>query len=205
MKLYCEQGNVSSALRLFKRMRDEPFVRLEPENYILLISTFAEHGYFNANSEPMEGAKEVGYKHECGPNFFDELITQMSEDVLEISGASARRLYNALADGMQHQKFTNQIKSIHSLAGVVQENDKAGPNDLIASRVAVGKSTGQCPRSGIKLRLITLERKQRQQLHHSLLELSTNRFEEFNSTRRKSDRSDDYAAEKLNQFSAWLE
>ncbi len=46
LKLYCEQRNFNSALKLFKRMRDEPSVRLEPENYVLLISALAENGYF---------------------------------------------------------------------------------------------------------------------------------------------------------------
>lgn len=46
LKLYCEQGNVSSALQLFKRMRDEPSVRIEPENYILILSTLMENGCF---------------------------------------------------------------------------------------------------------------------------------------------------------------
>lgn len=47
LKLYCEQGNTSSALKLFKRMRDEPSVRLEPENYILLLSSLVmENGCF---------------------------------------------------------------------------------------------------------------------------------------------------------------
>ena len=186
-------------------MRDEPFVRLEAENYVLLISTLAEHGYFNIDSAIVEEASKLGYTHECGPRLFDELISQMSEDVLEISGASARRLYNALADGMKHEYFTNNIEPIHSLAGVAREDDEAGPNDLVASRVTIGKSTGQCPRSRVKLRLITLEKEQRQQLHKSLLELSKNRFEEFNSPRNKFNRSDDYAAQKLNEYSAWLE
>ncbi len=193
------------------RMRDEPNVRLEPENYVLLISTFAEHGYFNSDSKPMEGAKDEGFTHDCGPKFFNELITHMSEDVLEISSASARRLYNALAIGMRHKKFTNQIKSIHSLAGVAEENDEAEPNDLVASRVTVEKSTGKCPRSGVTLRLITLEKTQRQQLHQGLLELSKDRFEEFNKDmggarmRKNPENNNDWAAEKLNQFSKWLE
>ena len=46
LKLYCDKGNVSAALKLFKRMRDEPSVRLGAENYILLISSLMENGCF---------------------------------------------------------------------------------------------------------------------------------------------------------------
>eukprot|EP00553_Chaetoceros_curvisetus_P010419 CAMPEP_0204633726 /NCGR_PEP_ID=MMETSP0717-20131115/27825_1 /ASSEMBLY_ACC=CAM_ASM_000666 /TAXON_ID=230516 /ORGANISM="Chaetoceros curvisetus" /LENGTH=91 /DNA_ID=CAMNT_0051651977 /DNA_START=153 /DNA_END=424 /DNA_ORIENTATION=- len=91
MKLYCEQGNVSSALKLFKRMREATNVLLEPENYVLLVSVLAENGYFRSNSDPVAGAKEIGYNSDCGPEFFDELLQEMSEDILEISSASARR------------------------------------------------------------------------------------------------------------------
>ena len=46
LKLYCEKGDVSSALSLFKIMRNTPTVLLEPENYVLLIATLAENGIF---------------------------------------------------------------------------------------------------------------------------------------------------------------
>ena len=46
LRLYCEQGEISSALKLFKRMRDTPTVLLEPENYVLVLSAIAENGYF---------------------------------------------------------------------------------------------------------------------------------------------------------------
>ena len=99
-------------------MRDEPSVRLEPENYVLLISTLAENGYFKSTSTPVEGARDIGYTHESGAGLFDEMVSEMSEDVLEISAASARRLYNSLAEGLKDELFTNKVEPIHSLAGV---------------------------------------------------------------------------------------
>jgi len=199
---------VSSALRLFKRMRDEPSVRLEPENYVLLISTLAENGYFKPTSLPVKGAVDIGYTHENGAGLFDEIVAEMSEDVLEISAASARRMHNALAQGLKDELFTNKVEPIHSLAGVPMRNDLAGENDFIASRVSVGKATGTCPRSGVTLRLIKLEGDQQKQLHKSLLELSRNRFEEFVGKQRMGRHgyaNEDYAADKLNEFSAWLD
>ena len=46
LKLYCEQGDISSALKLFRRMLDEPNVILEPDNYVLILSSLAERGFF---------------------------------------------------------------------------------------------------------------------------------------------------------------
>jgi len=189
-------------------MRDEPSVRLEPENYVLLISTLAENGYFKSTSIPVDGARDIGYTHDSGAGLFDEMVSEMSEDVLEISAASARRLYNCLAEGLKDEMFTNMVEPIHSLAGVAMRNDKAAENDLIASRVTVGKSTGTCPRSGVTLRLIKLEREEQKQLHNSLLDLSKNRFEEFTGKLGRKGHQNtnyDYAAKMLNQFSDFLE
>lgn len=205
LKLYCEQGNVPAALRLFKCMRNEPTVRLEPENYVLMISTVAENGYFKSTSKPLEGAQNIGYRYAKGADLFDELVTEMSEDVLEISAASARRLHNALVEGLEGECFADIAEPIHSLGGVVTRNEKAGDNDLVTSRVLIEKSTGNCPRTGVTLQLIKLEKAQQNQLHESLLELSKTRFEEFTGkTETRSQRNDDYAAEKLNEFALWL-
>mmetsp|Transcript_57757 Transcript_57757/g.172392 ORF Transcript_57757/g.172392 Transcript_57757/m.172392 type:complete len:576 (-) Transcript_57757:1283-3010(-) len=46
LKYYCEQGEVACALSLFGRMREISTVYLEPETYILMISTIAENGLF---------------------------------------------------------------------------------------------------------------------------------------------------------------
>jgi len=199
LKLYCEQGDVSSALKLFKMMRNEPKVRLEPENYVLLIATLAENGCFRSNAVDIEGAKELGYNHSSGPLLFDELMMEMSEDVLEITSASARRLYNAFATGFQEH---SNLQPIHSLGGLATENIEARPDELIASRVTVGETTATCPRSGVKLNLIKLEDHQRTQLQNSLLQLSTNSFEEFAQNNRIDT---DYAAQQLNKFADWLD
>jgi hypothetical protein len=186
-------------------MRNEPTVRLEPENYVLMISTVAENGYFKSNSKPLEGAHKLGYRHAKGAELFDELVTEMSEDVLEISAASARRLHNALVEGLEGEYFSDVAEPIHSLGGVVVRNEKAGDNDLVTSRVLIEKSTGYCPRTGVTLKLIKLEKDQQDQLHESLLELSKTRFEEFTGKNEiRLQANDEYAAEKLNEFAVWL-
>ena len=160
------------------------------------------------NAKKVECAGLLGYNHNSGPELFDELLSEMSDDILEISSASARRLYNAIAEGFQSEgasenEQNNKLKPIHSLGGLVTDNDKARPNELIASRVAVDATNGICPRSGVKLQLINLEPAHRRQLHKSLLELSNSRFEEFSNF--TVGETDDYASKNLNSFAQWLE
>ena len=187
-------------------MREEPCVILEPENYILLVSTLAENGCFSHDSTPIECAKDIGYENECGPNLFNELLNEMSEDVLEISSASARRLHNALVVGFESEKAMKLPKPIHSLAGVVLNNELAEDDELVASRVSIASKTGLCPRSGIRLRLIKLDKSHRSQLHSQLMNLSGERYQEF-TQKKKFIRAEDknYAANRLNDFSNWLE
>lgn len=207
LRLYCDQGNITCALKLFRRMRDSQLVFLEPENYVLLLSTLAENGCFKTNATPIDGIDGLGYKNNRGPELFDELAGEMAEDVLEISAASARRLYNALATGLEGENFTNEVKPINTLAGVSTNNEEAAESDLILSRVSVDKKTALCPRSGVKLRLIKLERDQQHQLHKGLMDLSENQYEEFarNHGRKITAQDKSYAANMLCEFSSWLE
>ncbi len=155
------------------------------------------------DAKGIEGVCELGYKYDAGPGLFDELMNEMAEDVLEISSASARRLYNAIAIGFRGVEKVD-LKPIDTLGGLVINNSKAKSDDLIASRVSIDETTGMCPRVGVKLQLIKLQRDERQQLHQSLLQLSATRFEEFNA-KFSYDGSMDYAQKKLNEFADWLE
>lgn len=154
------------------------------------------------DAQDVDGICDLGYIHASGPELFDELLNEMAEDVLEITSASARRLYNAIATGFEGVEGV-ELKPIDSLGGLVTNNVKAEKNELIASRVTIGETTGICPRSGAKLQLIKLQRDERQQLHQSLLQLATSRFEEFSGDDRDGD-SMDYAERSLNSFADWL-
>jgi pentatricopeptide repeat protein len=46
LNLYCKQGDMASALRLYRQMRELPRVHFEPDTYALLIGALAEHGCF---------------------------------------------------------------------------------------------------------------------------------------------------------------
>lgn len=46
LKQYCDTGDASAALSLFKRMQSTKGVILEPETYVLLLASIAENEYF---------------------------------------------------------------------------------------------------------------------------------------------------------------
>eukprot|EP00571_Detonula_confervacea_P017315 CAMPEP_0172298480 /NCGR_PEP_ID=MMETSP1058-20130122/1116_1 /TAXON_ID=83371 /ORGANISM="Detonula confervacea, Strain CCMP 353" /LENGTH=981 /DNA_ID=CAMNT_0013007755 /DNA_START=554 /DNA_END=3496 /DNA_ORIENTATION=- len=209
LKQYCEEGEISSALSLFKRMQSTQGVILEPETYVMLIASIAENKWFCENSPPIEGAIDLGYNHSHGPGLFDELATEMASDALEITSASARRLYNSLAIGFQSESnFDNEntivstLKEVHPLVSMPLTNQPTKSDEVVASKVSLNRSTGICPVTNAQQRLIILEPDQRQQLHDDLLSLSTEQFAKFAG--RKSSDSPDRAREQLQFFSDWL-
>lgn len=201
LNLYCEKGDISSGLKLFKRMRNAASVILEAENYVLLISAMAENGYFRKNSNPIDGAIDLGYSVSCGPKLFDEIVQEMAEDVLEVSSASARRLYNALAIGFKDEHMARNLKEMHSLAGMAHLNKSASANELVASRVTVDEKTAICPRTGATLRLIMLEQDEKSKLKLSLQELASIELVKFSKGKADSKR----AVEELDHFADWLD
>lgn len=208
LKKYCEIGQLGSALSLFKRMQTTPGVILEPETYILLLASMAEHRYFCHDSQPIEEAQDLGYTHTHGPGLFDELATEMAADVLEISSASARRMYNSLAVGFQNghlddNSVVSTLKEAHPLLSMSPTRQAAGSNELVVSRISLDRSTGICPVTNAQQRLIVLEPNQRTQLHDDLLNLSTEQFAKFAG--RKVYDSPTRAREQLQLFSDWLD
>jgi len=213
LKQYCDMGEISAALSLFKRMQSTPGVILEPETYVLLLASMTENKYFCDNSPPIEGAQDLGYRHSHGPALFDELASEMAADALEISSSSAVRLYNALAIGFNNQSESNSdsddttavstLKEVHPLMSMPLTRQHANSNELVASRVSLDRSTGTCPVTDAQQRLIVLEPDQRKQLHSDLLDLSTEQFVKFAG--KKAGDHDNRAREQLQVFSDWLD
>lgn len=178
---------------------------LESETYIQLLSSMAERGYFSFDSEPIEGATELGYSVPCGPKLFDELACEMAQDVLEITSASARRLYGAFESALREQDSESKFVEMHPLAPLPIANEPATGDELIVSRVAVADETGVCPRSGAKLRLIQLDRAEREQTRQSLLKLAETAYLEWSEKFEHKWRGDESALEALEHFADWLE
>ncbi len=158
---------------------------------------------FNSNdSVPIEGAEELGYSS-CGPKLFDELVQGMAEDVLEITSASARRLYSAFENALREQNTGKEVPDMHPLAPLPIENDHAADNELIVSRTLVANDTGVCPRSRAKLRLINLEPEERTETFRTLLKLAETAYREWNEKWGRE--TNDRALVALGEFATWLE
>ena len=134
----------------------------------------------------------------------------MASETLEISSASARRLYNSLAIGFQSKdksenngSVVSSLKASHPLMSMALAKEPAKSNELVACRVSLDRCTGICPVTNVQQRLIVLEPDQRKQLHADLLNLSTEQFSKFAG--KKSNDSPGRAREQLQVFSDWLD
>lgn len=203
LKSYCDQHLCDAALSLFTRMRNSPQTYLEPENYVLIISTLASNGYFRNDSKHLINAKSMGYSSDRGFQLFNEMVTQMAADVLEISSTSARRLHNAFVSSSSDLMLTG-AKELPSLASMPPCDRKAEDKELIVSRTLLNSTSARCPVSDASLRLIKLDKEQRKRLHDELIELSIDQYMEFNKRRNATEEGSQIAAVELNKFAEWL-
>ena len=162
------------------------------------------------DSPPIEGAQSLGYNNANGPELFDELASEMAAEALEITSASARRLYNALAIGFKSENDTNEansivsnLKEVHPLASMPLTRQAAERNELVASRVLLDRSTGICPVTEAHQRLILLESDQRKQLHDDLLVLAKEQYANFLG--KKKEDAAEKATQELKKFADWLD
>lgn len=202
LRLYLELGDISSALRLYTKMRSMSTVHLDVEAYMHVIAGIAEGGCFAASAEPIEGAKELGYRNPAGPGLFNELCSEMAAEVTEVPESSGKKLYNGLARGSPK----SNLKETSPLAPLRVTDDRAPPNELLACRVHIDPATGVCPRTGVTLRLIQLEDSQKEKLLYGLMSLATSQQSKF-LEKKKSQRNRQLppAHQNLMRFYQWLD
>ena len=198
LKIFLDNNEMTNALSLFRRMQGTHTCKIEPETYVQVIAALAEHGHFKPNAKPIDGIDKIGYSPSAGPLLLDQVISDMAEDVLEITSASARRLYSAFE--LSSRGTPQQLHTLHPLAPVQLSLDAAGPEEIVASRVTVNQSTGQCPCTKATLRLINLDSEQRARLREGLINIAKAEFKSFNQS------SDgDKAGLALESFADWLD
>jgi len=208
LKLYCQRGEIDAALRLYHRMRTTSRVKMDAATYADFIAAVAEQGYFRSDSECILGAEDLGYERSCGPELLDALITEMAEDVMDISEESARVLRNGLAAGFRESGLTT-LSDSEGMKPTATPSDNGA---LVADRVSIDKDTAKCPATGTTLRLIVLEQSQRVHVHDTLLEMAREKSKEYTSKLAAKGRATKDAAEKaeqatqiLTEFSQWLD
>jgi len=201
LRLYLEHGDVFSALSLYKRMRQHASVQLDLETYTTLLAGLASRGCFQPGAAAVDVHKSVTTS--SGPDLFDELAAEMAQDVIEISMASAKRLYNGFAKGFPGSNLENTT----SFSPLRLSDKPALKNEVLVNRVSIDPVTCECPCSGVKLRLISLDEEQRQQLKSSLLSLARDRqraFKQKLGDRLQKSRTTK-ADESLLKFCHWLD
>jgi pentatricopeptide repeat protein len=204
LTLYCNNGDMSSALRMYRRMQETSEVIFEPDTYALLLGSLAENGYFRRNAEPIQGFLS-------GPELFDELAAEMADDILELNNASARVIYNGFARGFAASDEIG-LEPISDDAELQVTNKLAKTGELVVSRVEICKETAICPRTGAKLRLFKLTESQRKQVHETLLAMAATQYDDFRDKlearfggKMEDLEGSDFAIRELSKFSAWLE
>ena len=148
----------------------------------------------------MKGIEGLPYSTHCGPKLLDILASELAENFIEITSASAKRLYNAFQQGFRGDDVGKNLRQLHLLESLRIDDELAEPDELIVSRVRIDESTGKCPRSGSQLRLINLDAAQKKRFQESLLYLVLSSYKERN---RKATRTD--VAENLTKFGKWLQ
>ena len=193
-RCYLDNKEISAALKLYVKMKSGESVHLKPETYIQLMSAIAENGFFRPDSPPIDGALALGYEQPSGPRLFDRLAEELANDAVEISASAAKRLYNGLLNGFSG----HNLKPLHLLQSLDVCNDPADPLELVASRVALDETTGQCPRTGVHLRLINLDVAQKKRLRDGLQFLAKSSYEE------RTGKDGSPAETHLKEFGIWL-
>ena len=117
---------------------------MDGATYADFIASVAQNGYFASDSNCILGAEELGYSESCGQALLNALLTEMSEDVLDISEESARVLHAGFASGFKGSRLvTDSVEGDIGVLSTLCDNDM-----LVANRVAVDKDTAKCPATG---------------------------------------------------------
>lgn len=198
LRLYLDLGDIPSALSLYRRMiQDMPMVHLDVDTHVVMLAALAEQGWFHLSGKDRE-------QQQRGPELFHQLMEQIAEDLIEVPMSSAQRLYNAFLEGCPDSA------AAQSDFGTVVSGEDALCDDygLVAARVQIDATSGQCPATGAQLRLIHLEPDQRHQFQNSVMELARQEqvsFQEQYNKKSKRKNKRVAAEEKHHQADAQLQ
>jgi hypothetical protein len=223
---YCSTGDHAlSILRLFRQMRQSPATHIDCNAYVMILEALAQGRHFRNDAAPilppenLQGQQKL-FNHSSGPLLLDELLTEMAEDVLDLSPESAEKIVSSFQRG-----FGSNSETI----GTVSDQDLQLGNGIWSDSsqgVAVGKvhvpESGLCPITGATLRLLSLDERQRQHVHDTLLEMARQQSYEFlsgnlpNGKKKKVSKNLPESAtsiedesrhgyDELLKFSKWLE
>ncbi|KAL3802226.1 hypothetical protein HJC23_001770 [Cyclotella cryptica] len=195
LEAYCKSNDVEAAVSLFRRLKRRRGV-LSFDMHLLLISTLAVNGHLRNDKQCIQ--------------IFDELLFSISMKVSKLEYASAKQLYNVLAIGFKagvqgHVDCTGIYSNLSELFLADDIPLLTGPakhNEVVAGRVLLDTDTGTCPVTNVKLKLVSLDEDERNELHSDLLDLANKLYAkspEYKSTDRV-----ERATNELVKFSDWF-
>jgi hypothetical protein len=230
MEHYCSSsssvgGDSSSILRLFRQMQSSSGVHFDADSYALIIGALARNGVFRNDAQAIPGVLEAGYTEERGPLLLDEIVAEMALDIMELSETAAQTIYQSLQQGFLNVDLNSTVETSRDNRNeedgmvaigmpTIQELSPAaetGRDGVLVGRVTIDDSTGICPSSGAKLRLLTLDASQRKHVHDTLLTMAKLQHQEFIKNSKKkvtnnmSEDENDHGLKELSRFSGWLE
>jgi hypothetical protein len=217
MEHYCMSGNLTSTLRLYGQMQDCTGVHWDVESYSLLLSSLTRFGYFFGDNDTDHDDENL-----YGPILFDTLVSNMANDILELTEKTSIEMTDAFQIGIKDNLGENLIVDDN------HQGQALSSETVVVDRVEIPNGNGTCPITGVKLRLLALDELQRQHVHDTLLEMSQTTAEEFiasiNARQQKSKKNnknrkgkiretiqdaqpkvESYGYQELLKFSKWLE
>mmetsp|Transcript_4408 Transcript_4408/g.11043 ORF Transcript_4408/g.11043 Transcript_4408/m.11043 type:complete len:878 (+) Transcript_4408:1121-3754(+) len=175
LEYYAAADDAPSMLRIFRNMRQSSTTHIDCNAYSIILESLARGGLFRTDAPPILSlldAESLLYNHTSGPLLLDQLLTEMTEDVLDVLPESAERIMNGFRRG-----FANRSESVDDV-----EQD-GGSWVSSTSKITLGTvdipATGICPLTGTALRLLSLDESQRQHVHDTLLEMARQQSFDF--------------------------
>jgi len=225
MEYYCSVGDLKSTLRLYRQMQNCSGVHWDVESYTILLSSLAKFGYFFGDKQQVGEREDLGDDDDLyGPKLFDFLVSDMANDILELTEATSIELFDAFQQGMKDHVEENSITADQNEDQSLSKTTESSKT-VVVDRVEISKDNGTCPATDVKLRLLALDNIQRQHVHDTLLEMSKKNTEEFLTSNIKwqeankdtnpatkgnieimtSKLEESYGYQELRKFSEWLD
>lgn len=223
LESFFNDGNITRGFQLYMKMQTIPSVIFDAETYVLMLTSLARRGFFRNTANAAHAIStsvldELGFEQGYGAGLFNGLVSQMAEDVLDISSDSAKEIRNAFVDSFSSlnpsaQKAGRNLYHVPFDCDMAPLSTLSKADELVANRVRLGTNSTSCPRTNATLRLIQLDEDQRKHVHDTLLEMADHQFEVYQAKMQQKSKKaktasdpleDNYAKKHIEGFAKWL-
>lgn len=118
------------------------------------------------DSKPIDGAIDIGYKHACGTQLFDEINSELANVAVAITKESATQLQNAICKGF---KGTPMYRNKPVSQSDRLEQFPARHDEVVATRVRLDTSTCYCSVTKTQQHIASLSPEQKKIFYDDVL------------------------------------